>query len=29
MLPSRTYGGEKYYGGFSDHLPVYLILENL
>ncbi|MRT93272.1 hypothetical protein [Ancylomarina sp. 16SWW S1-10-2] len=21
--PSRTYGGPKYYGGFSDHFPVY------
>ncbi len=21
--PSRTYGGPNYYGGFSDHLPVY------
>jgi exonuclease III len=26
MLPDRTYGGEQYYGGFSDHLPVYLRL---
>lgn len=24
--PNRTYGGENYYGGFSDHLPVYLKL---
>ncbi|OFX87421.1 MAG: hypothetical protein A2W99_07205 [Bacteroidetes bacterium GWF2_33_16] len=22
--PSRTYGGNKYYGGFSDHYPVYV-----
>jgi predicted extracellular nuclease len=25
--PSSTYGGPKYYGGYSDHLPVYLILK--
>lgn len=25
--PWRTYVGKKYLGGFSDHLPVYLILE--
>ena len=24
--PFRTYGGEKYLGGFSDHLPIYVIL---
>jgi len=24
--PSRTYGGPKYYGGFSDHFPVYFKL---
>ena len=24
--PLRTYGGKKYLGGFSDHLPVYLTL---
>lgn len=24
--PSRTYGGPNYYGGFSDHYPVYLDL---
>ena len=24
--PNRTYGGKKYLGGFSDHLPVYLLL---
>ena len=22
--PNKTYGGNKYYGGYSDHLPVYL-----
>jgi len=22
-VPSKTYGGPKYYGGYSDHLPVY------
>jgi hypothetical protein len=25
--PNRTYGGNNYYGGFSDHLPVYLKLK--
>ncbi len=25
--PNRTYGGSKYYGGFSDHLPVYADFE--
>ena len=25
-VPNRTYGGEVYYGGYSDHLPVYMIL---
>lgn len=25
--PSATYGGNNYYGGYSDHLPVYLTLE--
>lgn len=25
--PSATFGGDKYYGGYSDHLPVFLILE--
>lgn len=24
--PSRTYGGNNYYGGYSDHLPVYMYL---
>lgn len=22
-IPNRTYGGSKYYGGYSDHLPIY------
>lgn len=25
--PNSTYGGENYYGGYSDHLPVFLVLE--
>jgi endonuclease/exonuclease/phosphatase family metal-dependent hydrolase len=25
--PNRTYGGNTYYGGVSDHLPVYVILK--
>lgn len=25
--PNSTYGGPEYYGGYSDHLPIYLILE--
>ncbi len=25
-MPSRTYGGPNYYGGYSDHLPVYVEL---
>ena len=25
--PNRTYGGPNYYGGFSDHLPIYLELK--
>ncbi len=25
--PSRTYGGPNYYGGFSDHLPVYIDID--
>jgi len=24
-VPSRTYGGDNYYGGISDHLPVYVV----
>jgi len=27
MTPNRTYGGPYYHGGFSDHLPVYLVLK--
>ncbi|NQU88699.1 MAG: endonuclease/exonuclease/phosphatase family protein [Mariniphaga sp.] len=27
MSPNRTYGGSNYYGGISDHFPVYIILE--
>ena len=23
LVPSRTYGGPNYYGGFSDHFPIY------
>ncbi len=26
-VPDKTYGGRKYYGGYSDHLPVYFILK--
>lgn len=26
MTPSRTYGGPNYYGGYSDHLPIYMDL---
>ena len=25
--PSRTYGGDRYFGGFSDHLPVWVELK--
>lgn len=25
--PSRTYGGPNYYGGYSDHLPIYIELQ--
>lgn len=25
--PNSSFGGDRYFGGFSDHLPVYLILE--
>ncbi len=25
--PNRTYGGDRYFGGYSDHLPVYIDLE--
>ena len=27
-VPSRSYGGSDYYGGISDHLPVYFSLKN-
>lgn len=27
LTPSRTYGGPNYYGGYSDHLPVYVELK--
>jgi predicted extracellular nuclease len=27
LTPNKTYGGDNYYGGCSDHLPVYFILE--
>ncbi len=26
-IPNKTYGGDKYYGGFSDHLAIYLEFE--
>jgi predicted extracellular nuclease len=26
LSPSRTYGGDRYFGGYSDHLPVYVEL---
>jgi predicted extracellular nuclease len=26
--PDRTYGGDSYYGGVSDHLPVYVVIKN-
>ncbi|WP_367183831.1 hypothetical protein [Fluviicola sp.] len=25
--PSTTYGGSNYYGGYSDHLPIRIILK--
>lgn len=25
--PNRTYGGDRYYGGYSDHLPVYVSMK--
>jgi predicted extracellular nuclease len=28
MVPNRTAGSKEYFGGFSDHLPVYLIVNN-
>ncbi len=27
VYPSRTYGGPNYYGGYSDHLPIFLQLD--
>lgn len=27
--PNATYGGENYFGGYSDHLPVYILLETI
>lgn len=27
--PNRTYGGDQYFGGFSDHLAIYLEVKNL
>ncbi|MEM9052129.1 MAG: endonuclease [Bacteroidota bacterium] len=27
IKPSRTYGGPNYYGGYSDHLPVFTVIE--
>ena len=27
LVPNRTYGGKNYFGGISDHLPVYCTLE--
>jgi hypothetical protein len=26
LVPNRTYGGSEYYGGISDHLPVFVTL---
>jgi len=26
--PNRTYSRDRYYGGYSDHLPIYVILKN-
>jgi predicted extracellular nuclease len=28
FIPSRTYGGPNYYGGYSDHFPIYFKLKN-
>ena len=28
LVPSRTYGGPNYYGGYSDHFPIYFQLKN-
>ncbi|MCB8999102.1 MAG: hypothetical protein H6540_03395 [Bacteroidales bacterium] len=27
VSPNRSYGGDNYYGGISDHLPVYVVME--
>ena len=27
--PNRTYGGDRYFGGYSDHLPVYIDLKKV
>ncbi|NCA75803.1 MAG: hypothetical protein EOM90_05670 [Alphaproteobacteria bacterium] len=27
MIPNRTAGSKEYFGGFSDHLPVYVVVE--
>ncbi len=27
ISPSRSYGGDRYFGGYSDHLPVYVALK--
>ena len=27
--PTRTYGGKRYFGGYSDHLPIYLDLRQM
>ncbi len=29
IIPNRTFHGMKYHGGFSDHMPVYLDMENI
>ncbi len=26
-VPNRTYGGPQYYGGISDHFPIYVTLK--
>lgn len=28
-VPSKTYGGDNYYGGYSDHLPVYFTMKKV
>ncbi len=28
MVPNRTAGSKEYFGGFSDHLPVYIVVNN-